>query len=245
MALIDENYTLQELRAHIRASLGGSVWRLEGMGASESDLIDQAISAALMEYSRRCPKENFTILNTNSRKHAYYFRGKAHKEPEAGYGVWRVDFIEPVPLVAPVTFNLLGVTPISNFSGDEIAQFINWRKTFRRVISSESLWKWHEDQKCLYIYNVTDFAKACAYSFLPKKFDDISLVHKDFIRRFSIAQTKEKLALIRRKFGDIPGPGGNTIKLDGDALGKEAAEELKACRDELMGFQPRAVPLFD
>lgn len=245
MALLDEDFSLTQLRNHIRKSLGGSVWRLEGMGESDSDLIDQAISAALLEYSRRCPREGFTILNTNSRKHAYPMRGKNHGEPEAGYGVWRVDFIEPVPLVAPITFNLLGVTPISNFSGDEIAEFINWRKTFRRVISSEPMWKWHEDSKTLFIYNVADFAKACAYTFLPKKFEDISLIHKDFIRRFSIAQTKEKLALIRRKFGDIPGPGGNTIKLDGDSLSKEATEELKACRDELMSFQPRAIPLFD
>jgi hypothetical protein len=245
MALLTEDFTLAELRDHIRKSLGGSVWRLEGMGSSDSDLIDQAISGALMEYSRRVPKPNYHMLTTNSRKKAYPMRGPDHSEPYAGYGVWRVDFIEPVPLVAPITFNLLGVTPISNFSGDDIAQFINWRKTFRRVISSEPMWTWFEDQKTLFIYNVVDFAKACAYTYEPRSFGDISLVHKDFIRRFSIAQTKEKLALIRRKFGDIPGPGGNTIKLDGDALMKEAAEEMKECRAELMLFQPRAIPLFD
>lgn len=243
--IYDETYSADDLRDIIRASLGGTVWRLEGMGKSESDLIDQGISAALMEYSRRVPKEGYEVINTNSRQHTYGFRGKEYNEPDAGYGVWRVDFIEPVPLVAPITFNLLGVTPISNFSGDEVAQFINWRKTFRRVISSEPMWKWDESSKTLFIYNVADFAKACAYTFLPRKFSDISLVHKDFIRRFSIAQTKEKLALIRRKFSNIPGPGGDKIGLDGEQLMAEAKEELKSCREELEKFQPRAIPIFD
>lgn len=245
MSLLPENYTLEELRAHIRSKLGGTVWRLEGMGGSNSDLIDQAISGALMEYSRRCPLTGYHVITTSSRQKAYGFRGKAYNEPEAGYGVWRVDFIEPVPLVAPITFNLLGVTPISNFSGDEIAQFLNWRKTFRRIISCEPLWTWEEDSKVLFVYNVADYSRACAYTFQPRTFDKVALIHKDFIRRFAIAQTKEQLAMIRRKFGDIPGPGGNSIKLDGDALMSEAKEEIEKCRAELMSFQPRGIPLYD
>jgi len=221
--LLPEDYTLEQLRAHIRKRLGGTVWRLEGMSSSESDLIDQGISGALLEYSRRCPNIGYEKINTNSRKQVYTVSNP-------GYGVWRVDFIEPVPLVAPLMSNLLGVTPIGRIGGDEVASFLNWRKTFRRVLSCEPKWQWVEQEKKLFIYNVTDFGTACAYTFLPKGFDDISLVHKDFIRRFSIAQVKESLATIRRKFGD---------------LADEAAKEIEALRAELMSFQPRGVPLYD
>lgn len=238
MSLLAEDYTLPELRDFIRKKLGGSVWRLEGMGKSESDLIDQSISEALHAYSRRCPMPGWEMVQTNSRQGAYSLTNP-------GYGPWRVDPIEPVPLVAPITFNLLGVTPISNFQGDEIAQFMNWRKTFRRIISSDMVWQWDEDNKKIYIYNVSNFTRVCVYVYRPRSFEKVSLVHKDFLRRFSVAHCKLSLGTIRRKFAEIPGPGGNSIKLDGDTLVKEAEEELKACNEELMLFQPRAPVTFD
>ena len=238
MALLTENYSLDELREHIRSVLSGGVWRLEGMGKDQTNTIDQGISAALMAYSRRCPLPGWEIIQTSANNNSYTLT-------DPGYGPWRVDPIEPVPIVAPLVTNLLGVTPITNFQGDGIAQFLNWKKTFRRVVSCDLLWQWDEDNQKLYISNSAYAMKCCVYVFRPRPFEKISLVHRDFIRRFALAQCRSILAESRRKFGDLPGPGGTTIKLNGEKLADEATAELKTLNEELEGFQPRALPVID
>jgi hypothetical protein len=238
--ILPEDYTEDELREHIRKKLGGSVWRLEGMGDAESDLIDQGITDALRKYSSRVPKVGYEIITTNSRQGIYELKTKPV------YSVWRVDFMEPTPLVAPLVHNLLGITPVSHFSAADVASFIHWRKTFRRVISSDPLWTWHNDAKKLAIHNVSNFSRACAHLFLPREgVHDVDLHHKDFLRRYAIAKCKEQLGEIRSKFDDIPGPGGNTIKLNGEKLLNTAKDEIEKLEEELRKFQPRAVPIYD
>lgn len=237
MSLLAENFTLAELRNHIKKKLGGSVWRLEGMSDADNDLIDQAISDAMLPYSRRCPLQCWEVFNIQNNRNAYTLTNP-------GYGPWRVDYIEPTPLVVPLISSLLGVTPMQ-YLGSEVAGFIDWRRTFRRVVSSDPLWQWDENNQKIYLFNITGIAKACVYTFLPVSFEKVPLIHKDYIRRASISHAKKSLGSIRRKYDSIQGPGQNTIKLDGDPLVKEADAELEKLNAELMSFQPRAIPFFD
>lgn len=208
------------------------------MSDAENDLLDQAVSDALLPYSRRCPLQGWEVFNIQNNRNAYTLSNP-------GYGPWRVDYIEPTPLVVPLLSSLLGVTPISQFSGSEISGFINWRRTFRRIASSDPLWQWDEDNRKIYLFNITGIAKACVYTFLPVSFDKVPLIHKDYIRRASISHAKKNLGAIRRKFESLAGPGQTTIKLDGEALVREADAELVKLDAELMSFQPRAIPIFD
>ena len=110
--LLDETYTLDQLRAYIRTKLGGAMWRIEGMTLDKTDVIDQAISDAVMDYSKRCPILGFETFQTFPQK-------KAYKIKEPGFGVWAVDFVEPTPLVAPFMASLIGVTPLNSLSGGD------------------------------------------------------------------------------------------------------------------------------
>jgi hypothetical protein len=64
-------------------------------------------------------------------------------------------------------------------------------------------------------------------------YENINSIGKQWIRRFSLALSKETLGQIRGKFGGaIPIPGDN-ISLNADALLGQAKEEQNALRDEL------------
>ena len=65
---------------------------------------------------------------------------------------------------------------------------------------------------------------------LPYKY--INAIGKQWIRRYSLALSREMLGYIRSKFATIPIPG-NDITLDGSGLVAQAKEELTALREEL------------
>lgn len=241
MALLDETYTLDQLRDHIKTKLGAAVWRLEGMGNDSNDVIDQGISEAIMGYSRRVPRYAWEVLQPNG--------GSAYTLLQPGYGVWRVDFIEQsiIPgVVAGLNWSLTGVNSMNTTSGaGDIAQFLSWQRSYRRVTTNDPHWWWDDDGQKLYVKAV-HFQRACAYTLLPRNFSQIRLIHKDFIRRFSLAHAKRQLGVNRRKFnGSIPGPGGTSITLDAESLITEADKDLEALETELRGFQPRPLPVWD
>ena len=60
----------------------------------------------------------------------------------------------------------------------------------------------------------------------------INSIGKQWIRRFTLALTKETLGQVRSKFGSIPIPG-ESITLNGDALVSQAKEEQQNLREEL------------
>lgn len=236
--LLTESYTLDELRAYIRTKLGGQVWRLEGMSLDKTDTIDQAISDAVMNYSKRCPVQSFEVINTTPNKTAYDVAAP-------GFGVWAVDFVYPTPVFAPFMQSLVGVTPLNSLTGGDFALFLTWRKSFQRVTSTAPHWLWNEDQGKLFIYNPMSQGKACAFTFQPRPFGKIKLAHKDFIKRYALALAKLQLAEHRRKFGNIPGPGGKDISLNGDKLAEEGTAMVEKLETELMGFQTLPIPRWD
>jgi hypothetical protein len=242
MALLNESYSLDELRAYIRTSLGGGTWRIEGFEQDSSNLLDQGISEALHAYSRRCPRILYTRINTSSTNTVY----KLPADMGPIYSVWRVDFVYASMTVSPFMANLVGVSPIIDVQAQDFASFLTWRKTFMRVTGVDAKYWWDEENQALRIYNPVNGAIAGVWVFAPRSFEQVRLVHKDWIRRASLANAKEKLGITRRKFGNtLPGPGGNSLTLDGDALISEAREDQTKLQDELMKFQQRVPPFFD
>jgi hypothetical protein len=65
---------------------------------------------------------------------------------------------------------------------------------------------------------------------LPYK--NINSIGKQWIRRFSLALSKETLGQVRSKFGSVPIPGQD-LKLNGTELITQGKEEQKTLRDEL------------
>jgi hypothetical protein len=63
-------------------------------------------------------------------------------------------------------------------------------------------------------------------------YESINAIGKQWIRRFSLALSKETLGQIRGKFQTIPIPG-ESVNLNADALLSQAATEQQALRDEL------------
>ena len=63
-------------------------------------------------------------------------------------------------------------------------------------------------------------------------YQNINSIGKQWIRRFSLALSKETLGQVRSKFGQIPIPGNN-VTLNGDKLITEGREEQKSLREEM------------
>ncbi len=63
-------------------------------------------------------------------------------------------------------------------------------------------------------------------------YENINSMGKQWIRRFSLALSKETLGQIRGKFGSVPIPG-ESVNLNGSELISQAKEEQAALRDEL------------
>ena len=63
-------------------------------------------------------------------------------------------------------------------------------------------------------------------------YKNINAIGKQWIRRFSLALSKETLGQVRSKFGSVPIPGSD-LKLNGSELITQTKEEQKALREEL------------
>jgi hypothetical protein len=247
--ILSESYTLEELRDHIRVNLGERAWRLEGMGKDQNETINQAIAAATMMMSKRLPRWQFKTFPPLSAGNAFYQLTAA----EAGFGVFNVDFVEANSAfgIAGTRYglikNLTGVAPAVHGDGigGDVMEFLMWRKSFHRITSQSPQWRWDEEALKLWVYNQPQY-HACAFLFLPRNFEQVRMLHKDLLRRMSIAQAKMILGRMRSKFKDsIQGPGGTTINLDGDGLLGEGEKEWEKLEAELYSVQPRAVPQWD
>ena len=64
------------------------------------------------------------------------------------------------------------------------------------------------------------------------KYDDINDPGKQWIRKYTLALTKELLGIVRGKYPSIPTPGGET-SLDGDTLRSEGAAEKDVLIEQL------------
>jgi hypothetical protein len=246
MAILTDTFSLDELRLWIRETLGGTVWRLEGMNDANSQALDSSISMAIMMYSKEVPRMAWETIRPGSTAHEIVARPI--------YGVIRVDFIEPYNSYGMgatglgLTQNLTGVVtpPILSAGGSgagDIFQFQTWRKTFQRVTSRRPNWMYDDVERVLHIYNPVNYY-ACAILTMSRNFDQIRLQHKMWVARMSLAQAKIRLGEIRSKY-ELQGPGGESIKLNGSALKDEGNKEVEALSKELDGIRPRAIPFWD
>jgi hypothetical protein len=246
MAILTESFDLDGLRSWIRETLGGTVWRLEGMNDANSQALDSSISMAIMMYSKECPRLAWENIAPGSTAHEI--------KATPVYGVIRVDFIEPYNSYGMgatglgLTQNLTGVVtpPILSAGGagaGDIFQFQTWRKSFQRVTSRRPNWAYDDVENVIHIYNPVNYY-ACAILTRPREFKHIRLQHKTWVARMALAQAKVRLGEIRSKF-EVQGPGGESIKLNGASLKDEGNKEIEALTKELEGIRPRAIPFWD
>lgn len=245
-SILTENFTLDQLRQYLQKKLGARMWRVEAGNSENMEVIDGAISDAIMAYSRRCPRLGWEIIPAQS---------KVYTLKNPGFGVWRVDFVEPYNSFGMgstgfgLIQNLTGVVvpPIlsSGMPGaGEIQQFIEWRKSFQRVTSRKPDWRYDDVENLIYIFNPVNY-QGLAQTTLPRGFDEIRLQHKDWIKRMSLAESKVSLGEMRSKFKSIQGPGGQAIDLNGGDLIQSGQKEKDECIKDLKGFQARLVPQWD
>lgn len=244
--IINESYTLPQLREWIKSTLGSGMVRLEGLEARNSEALDAAISASIMEYSSEIPMYAWEMIKIGVSKH------KISRTPI--YGVIKVEFLEPLNAFGMgatgygLTQNLTGVVtpPILSAGGvglGDIQQFITWRKSFQRVTSRQPNWVFMDETNEIVIYNPVNYI-ACALMTVPRRFENIRLQHKMWVANTALARAKISLGEVRSKF-ELSGPGGSSLGLKGDALKKEGEEALKAQQEKLKGMRPRGFALVD
>jgi hypothetical protein len=231
--LLPIDYKLKELVEYVRQELSGMMWEAEG--TDNTAQICNSVSDALSMYSRRVPLNKFRIIRCTPNKQAYEI-------DDHGYGVAGVDFLYQSLTVSPFMSSLIGVSPVMNMEGGDFDMFQRWRKSFMRVTSVTPKWKWDEYSSRLFIYNPVHHAVVGVTTHHPREFERVALIHKDWLRRYTLAKTKYKVGEARSKWGDrIPSPGGE-INLNGTKLKDEASKEIEDLEKELFNFQPVPIP---
>ena len=66
---------------------------------------------------------------------------------------------------------------------------------------------------------------------------------KQWLYDYALAVSKQMLGEARSKFGNIAGPGGSGIQLNGTALKAEAEKEITALEKEIDNMVPGGTPL--
>ena len=96
------------------------------------------------------------------------------------------------------------------------------------VRNDEDVWDYNGDRGT----NVEGINNMNALPFENIPYKHINSIGKQWIRRFTLALTKEMLGHVRGKFASIPIPG-EAVTLNGADLVSQAKEEQTALRDEL------------
>lgn len=250
--ILPPDYTRDQLVRWIKTKLGGTVWRLEGMSSQNGDLVEAAVDEALMAYSTQIPAFRWDIIPAGT--HTYAVKAKTER-PLPVMGVARVDFIEPYNAYGMgatgfgLTQNLTGVTipPILSPSAGgagEIVEFMQWRKSFQRVTSRRPSWKYDDLNRNILIFNPVNY-HACALITVMRDFDAVRVQHKDLLSKLALASAKVSLGEVRSKFGEIRGPGMQSVGLNGKDLIDRGEKDLTTYTTELKAMRPRLLPFWD
>ena len=84
-----------------------------------------------------------------------------------------------------------------------------------------------------YTQNKVSDPSNAPYKFLT--FGEINSAGRQWIRKFTLALSKELLGIVRSKYSSMPLPNGD-VNLDGEALKAEGREEKQQLLDELKEF---------
>jgi hypothetical protein len=111
-----------------------------------------------------------------------------------------------------------------------------YSEMFQRVRGSDPGWRYDAESKRLYLdlwsgpYDVC-YITAHNVAVSTVMVGSKQRYSKDFLAA-CVAYAKERLALVRRKWGGVPAPAG-TLTMDGEALAAEAKEALDGVEEAL------------
>lgn len=120
----------------------------------------------------------------------------------------------------------------SDFSVGEFYILQMHLEMVRKILSQEGAWDVLNNR----ILQVTPTPVINDYCILEYRALDSNTIHpayKSWIKRYSLACSKEILSQIRGKFKTLPGPGGGA-QLNGDTLSQQAVQEKEALIQELL-----------
>lgn len=246
------DYTREQLVEWLKVKLGGTVWRLEGMSSRNGTLIEAAVDEAMMAYSTQIPAFRWDVIPAGTTRYQLVTRPE---RPLQVVGVARVDFIEPYNSYGMgatgfgLTQNLTGVTipPILSASAGgagEIIEFMQWRKSFQRVTSRKPNWKYDDLTQTILISNPVNY-HACALVTVMRDFAAVRIQHKELLKNLALANARISLGDVRSKFGEIRGPGMQSVGLNGDGLITRGDKDLEKYTTELKAIRPRLLPSWD
>lgn len=224
-------YSMDQLKGYIVRQLGGPVWNIELTSSQISDVIQDSLGL----YSQWVPKIKVGALSMVRGQYKYL------QNQDTGFGVARVDFVEPNPVPTEIFYgNLIAPAPLFRTGLDEYDAFLRWRKTWQRVTSIEPDWYYDEIERCLYIHNPIERYHAGVFCYFPYlKTEELDYTGADWVKRYALARCKLLLAEIWSKFsGAIPGPGQN-LQLD-SARRDQANQEIEKLMEQLKGMQRSA-----
>lgn len=120
----------------------------------------------------------------------------------------------------------------SDFSVGEFYILQMHMEMVRKVLSQEGSWD-VLNNRILQVSPTPVIEDFCILEYRALDSNTIHPAYKSWIKRFSLACSKEILGQIRGKFGSLPGPGGGT-QLNGDALIQSANKEKEELIQELL-----------
>ena len=229
-----DGFTREALAEWVTRRLGGLIWRLEAFDCNSE--VHQAIEDASTKYSEQIPLIGYLALNTAQREATL---------PDDAMGVLNVFFVDGSTFFTRTAYdmnkNLTGISSMQMAGGNvgEFADFLQWRKMFQRILSQRPTWQFDQMANKLLIDNPMNYKPCVMYSAI-RPFEKVPIRHRTWIRDWAMADAKERLAIVRRKYnGSIQGPGGTTISLDSDKLYDEAKSEKDKLDEKLMAIRPK------
>lgn len=249
--ILTPNYTDVQLREWLKSELAGLVWRTEAMSPAYPQTLDNAISQALWRYSEAIPKFGWEKIPANltsySLSHIQGLMGVADCQFIAPYNIFGVTSSYMANLTGVVVPALSGyLTPAGGLPSSEIQMFQEWSKGYQRVTSRTPQWLYKEDEQQIVIHNPVNY-EACAFLCLIRDgVSSVKMSHRHLFANLSLAYAKVTLGNNRNKFsGELPGPGGTTLKLNGESLITQGTASIKELEDKLKAIQPRVFISFD
>ena len=220
-------YSVDQLCSYILRKLGQNVFVVE----LERQQVLDSIQDALAEYSQWRPRIGYGGLQLQGGVFEYL------QGVDLGYGVTKVDFINPTQAPADLYWltNLVNPAPVLNSRMDEYDVFLRWYKTWGRVTSVYPDWIYDTGCKVLYIYNASPIYH-CGVQFMDVWRDTTKLdaFGAKWVKDFSYETARYSYSDIMSKYsGAIPGPVRD-LQFDPNKRG-EAQNRIDKLMEQLKG----------
>jgi len=209
-----KEFSEDELVQWVRRKLGGSRVDVE---LTEDDITD-GIQSALETFSRYKPRLLLDTVEVISGVERYELckYGRGLFEVSAGSrNVYDLSMGFGFPI--PYEYRIPGLEM------EKYEAYLMWQEEANRVYSVAFDWRFAAPY--LYVTNVPTTATHLFISYWENhELNTIPYTWRDWIKRWTMAESKEILAEIRGKFDTIPSAGGG-VRLNADSLRSEASTE--------------------